>query len=209
MSLEGELRSWLLQSMREALIISPRFTDYKISQIPFADFSPVSFALDQKVEDMVSARIQSQQGGGDMEGQDMGLGGGLGMSPSKIGSMIKNPMGMAQARLFAAGAAPVLIAMMIKPVTEAIIAELTRPGGLLDTRFKRDIPNEIAFYLSREQQQRSRIGDRQVIIQTAPGFSNRGGFGHDSILRRISENRGDAYRTSGIGLTDKAYGVIP
>jgi len=208
MSLEGELRSWILQSLREALIISPRFTDYKISQIPFADFSPVSFALDQKVEDMVSSRIQSQQGGG-MERQNVDLGGGLGMSPGQIGSAIKNPMGMAQARLFAAGAAPVLIGMMIKPVTEAIIAELTRPGGWLDTRFKRDIPGEIAFYLSRQQQQASRIGDRQVIIQTAPGFSNRGGFGHDSIIRRIAENRGDDYRTSGIGLTDKAYGVTP
>jgi hypothetical protein len=149
-----------------------------------------------------------QESGETLEVGESGQGGGFGLSATDIAGIIRNPSSAAFSALMTA-AAPVIAPLVIQQTVEAVIDQLTRPGGILDTRFRREVLNEVNAFLTRQQQQNTRIGDRNVIIQAAPGFSNRGGFGHDSILRRISENRGDDYRTSGIGLNDKANGVRP
>lgn len=199
----------MIESAFETLIItsaggdSPkqnRPIDYEISS---ADFQSI---LEDSIRDVVNDTLEERELVGppgkkkDDDGFDLpGIG--------QIGSMIKNPTGAITSRLLAATGAAGVIAMLIKPVTEAVIGELTRPGGFLDKRFRREMLNEIEFYLSRQQQQLTRIGERNVIIQAKAGFANQNQHSHDSIVRRIAEDRGDEYRVSGIGLNDRASGL--
>lgn len=196
--------------MYSATITSAGGDSPKINRITAIDINTEDF---QNIFEMEIRRI-AEEHLRDIKQQDSfgetqtELGSGLGISASDITSILTNPTSVA-ARAILAAAMPIVAPAAVLAAKEAVIEELTRPGGLLDTRWKRDAPAEINAFLTRMQQQNTRIGDRQIIIQSSPGFSNRGGFAHDSILKRISENRGDAYRTSGIGLEDRAAGVTP
>jgi len=99
---------------------------------------------------------------------------------------------------------PVAIGLAIKPVTEAIIKELQRPGGFLDKRVKIDARNEAFAEIDRQTRQNTRIGDRQVIIQQFEGFRNFEGFASTNTSALIREN---ADRVLDIGLFDRAEGM--
>ncbi len=71
------------------------------------------------------------------------------------------------------GAGVLLLATLIFEAVKFIIAELLKPGRLLDIRFKRDIRREMMFFRLREQQQKLRQGFSRVIVTTMPGL--RGG----------------------------------
>ena len=101
---------------------------------------------------------------------------------------------------------PIALALSIQPISEAVIAELQRPGGFLDKRVKIDATKESRAELDRQTRQNTRIGDRQVIIQTVSGFrSNEGAFSTNT-LELIREN---ADRVTDVGLFDRASGVVP
>jgi len=100
--------------------------------------------------------------------------------------------------------APVAIGLAIKPVTEAIIKELQRPGGFLDKRVKIDARNEAFAELDRQTRQNTRIGDRQVIIQQFEGFRNFEGYASTNTSALIRQN---ADRVLDIGLFDRAQGL--
>ena len=99
---------------------------------------------------------------------------------------------------------PIALALAIKPVTEAIIKELQRPGGFLDKRVKIDARNEAFAEIDRQTRQNTRIGDRQVIIQQFQGFRSFDGYASTNTSALIREN---ADRVLDIGLFDRAQGV--
>ena len=99
---------------------------------------------------------------------------------------------------------PIAIGLAIKPVTQAIIKELQRPGGFLDKRVKIDARNEAFAEIDRQTRQNTRIGDRQVIIQQFEGFRNFQGFASTNTSVLIREN---ADRVLDIGLFDRAQGM--
>ena len=101
-------------------------------------------------------------------------------------------------------AAPVAIALMVEPVTKAIIKELQRPGGFLDKRVKIEARKEAFAGLDRQTRQNTKIGDRQVIIQQFEGFRNYEGFASTNTSRLVREG---GTRTADIGLFDRAEGV--
>jgi hypothetical protein len=101
-------------------------------------------------------------------------------------------------------AAPLAIALMIEPMTKAVIKELQRPGGFLDKRVKIDAQKEAFAELDRQTRQNTRIGDRQVIIQQFDGFRNFDGFASTNTSELIRTN---ADRVLDIGLFDRAEGL--
>ncbi len=101
-------------------------------------------------------------------------------------------------------AAPVAIGLMVQPVTEAVVAELQRPGGFLDKRIKIIAEEEAFAGLERMTRQKTRIGDRQVIIQQFEGFRTDDGNLSTNTSDLIREN---ADRVLDIGLFDRASGV--
>jgi len=79
----------------------------------------------------------------------------------------------------------VLIALAIAMIP-IILDELSKPGGPMDTRWKRIMSDEANAFLDRQDQHNTSIGLRGVIIQSAAGFiSNNGGAG-DSNSKRLA-----------------------
>ena len=134
----------------------------------------------------------------------------VGVEPSRIAELLaltggKGGIGMMGKLGAIAGiAAPFGIAMMVQPVTEAVVAELQRPGGFLDKRVKIDAREETLAELDRQTRQNTRIGDRQVIIQQFNGFRNFEGFASTNTSEMIRTN---SDRVLDIGLLDRAQGV--
>jgi len=99
---------------------------------------------------------------------------------------------------------PIAGALSIKPITEAIIKELQRPGGFLDKRVKIIAEEQLLAGLDRQTRQNTRIGQRQIIIQQFQGFKNFEGFASTNTSNMIKEN---SNRVLDIGLLDRAQGV--
>ena len=136
------------------------------------------------------------------------------LDPKNIGNVLSSTggaggfsgvAGITKLASFAAPiAAPLAIALSIKPITEAIIKELQRPGGFLDKRVKIDARKEAFSMLDRQTRQNTRIGDRQVIIQQFEGFRNFEGHASTNTQELVRES---GTRTANIGLFDRAQGV--
>jgi hypothetical protein len=98
----------------------------------------------------------------------------------------------------------IALAIAVTQLIPLIISELQRPGGFLDKRVRIDAREEAFAELDRQTRQNTRIGDRQVIVQTVSGFrSNEGAFSTNT-LDLIREN---ANRVTDIGLFDRAQGL--
>jgi len=207
--------------MRSALIISERFTDYKISQIEF----PSDSGLTQALEDTVTQFLEVQKAEGGMDELVGGKSKNSSPTPGKppFGKFAKKGAGMVPGLLSGSPAStlqnlfmsnikmilPIAIPLMVVQLIPLIIDELKRPGGFLDVRFRRDARRELEFGLTREQQQLTRIGVRQVIIQSQAGFRNMAGAASTNTLRQIRES---GFRVSSLGFSqidddDRAGGL--
>jgi len=185
-----KINSMIKFAALNAVISSPRFSDYRIQDI-----------LNFEQADSTPEEEESGGGGG-IGGGKLGTGDiGVALSASRGGNI--------QALLsrfagFAGIAAPLATAMLIQPITEKVIDELQRPGGILDKRVKIDSRNEAFAELDRQTRQNTRIGDRQVIIQQFDGFRNFEGHASTNTSRLIREN---ADRVLDIGLFERAQGI--
>jgi hypothetical protein len=101
---------------------------------------------------------------------------------------------------------PVIIAMLVKQIGELVLEELTKPGGGLDTRYKRRITNEIENYLSRQTQRDTQIGLRQVVIQAQNRFLNNNGNGSSNTFAQIRDG-GTRVSEVGLHVKDRAKGL--
>lgn len=174
---------------KNMVIISPRFTDYRVAEI-----------LNFEQPDGTSETEEAGDGG--IGGAKLGTGDiGAAFSASRGGNI---PALLSRFAGFAGIAAPVASVFLIQPITEKVIDELQRPGGILDKRVKIDARNEAFAELDRQTRQNTRIGDRQVIIQQFDGFRNFEGHASTNTSRLIREN---ADRVLDIGLFDRAQGV--
>lgn len=99
----------------------------------------------------------------------------------------------------------VALALALAPL---IFTELTRPGGVLDLRFKRIISDEVNAFLSRQTQKDTEMGVRQVIIQSKTGFTATNGVNNYNTLKGIREGGVNEERLSRIGKVDHSKGVF-
>jgi len=205
MTLAAAIKQFVTELAVSARIISPRFTDYRIDSFDYytepAEFDTI---LKDEVERIIDAKMAEQKEGGTksppmpQEANMLGLIGkgartGMGGGAALLGSV---------ARLFP----PVAIALAIPFVIDAVLDELTKAGGVLDTRYKRILTNEIENYMSRQMQYDTAVGNRQVIIQTKASFSNLRGAGNSNTFQQVRDN---VNRLADVGLhvTDKAQGL--
>ena len=98
----------------------------------------------------------------------------------------------------------VLLAISLTPL---VFEYLTRPGGVLDLRFKRIIDNEINAFLSRQTQKDTEFGIRQVIIQSKLGFTASNGVNNYNTVRGIREGGLNKERLDRFGMVDQSKGI--
>ena len=99
----------------------------------------------------------------------------------------------------------VTLAIMLVPL---IFQEITRPGAVLDLRFKRIVDDEINAFLSRQTQKDTEMGVRQVIIQSKKGFTAANGVNKYNTTREIREGGFDKERLDRLGMVDHQKGVF-
>lgn len=95
---------------------------------------------------------------------------------SEAAALFANPSGFLMGFLtkFAPVIGPLLVA---KGAFDAFINELTRDGGILDRRFKRNISKEVSPMFEREYKAEIAAGLREVRITSYPGERQRGKAG--------------------------------
>ena len=109
---------------------------------------------------------------------------------------------------FAKGVGVIAFALIIFEAVKWIIAELLKPGRMLDIRFKRDINKEIIAFRRREDQQKLRQGFSSIIITTTSSL--RGGQGKIvNTLNMVGEREKFPDNTIGSGVILQASGVSP
>jgi len=119
----------------------------------------------------------------------------IGLGSQAIGTGLlfgKDPFGGAKNLLskVAPIAGPLAVAFLVQQVTEAILQQLLKPGGLLDRRFKRDFEREFNIFRTREDKGLIRAGLKEIRISTTPIGKRlfEGGLGN-TLVGAASGNR--------------------
>ena len=122
---------------------------------------------------------------------------------------ISNPTGflLGQAQTLVPILVPLLVAAMAPQIIETAIDQMTAPGMPLDPRWRRAIHKEVFGMLTRQQQENSRIGVRNVAIQSKEGFIMENGGGAQSLLQQVKNGTGPSVGTTVIGTQLKSEGV--
>ncbi len=205
--------SQIIESAFESTQISSAGGDSpKINKVISVDINVQDFnsILENEIKRIVQS-VTSGGGGGGGEGasNESESGTNVGAILGITASAVRNPAGaitsLATKLLPILG--PAMAPLLIIPITEAVIDKITAPGMPVDPRFKRIIANEILAGMTRQSQEESRTGRRNVIIQSRPGFMHLGVGGNNSIMRQISEGAGASPRISNIGLLEHSQGL--
>ncbi len=167
-----------------------------------------------QVNQLISPDLESETGGGGTKSQSGSdsipeMAGKFGPKDVPLALKATGGQGLTSvASKFAGGAAalagPLAIAFIVPQMIPIIIDELTRPGGIMDKRFRIEAEKEFFNGMDRQTRQNTRIGDRQVIIQQIQGFRASEGSLSTNTLDIITQNSG---RVLDIGLFDKAAGL--
>jgi hypothetical protein len=203
MTLASTLKQFVEQLAISARIVSPRFTDYRIESFDYYT-EPASFddIIREEVKKILGEEQAQQENSITSTISDSGL--GISNVMSFAGAGRGGIMGIV--RMLAPMLGPAVAALMAPVIFNMVLDELTRVGGPLDTRFKRDIANEVENYFSRQIQRDTQIGNRQVIIQAQARFLNKNGAGNSNTFRQIRES-GDRLSELGLHVEDRAKGL--
>lgn len=99
----------------------------------------------------------------------------------------------------------VALAIQLAPM---ILKEITKDGGVMDTRWKRLMQEEQNAFLSRQSQRDTQIGVRQLIISNRSGFRSINNALNSNNLRDIREGGVDKNRLAIIDITDHTKGLF-
>ena len=177
-------------------------SEVKISVEVTVEDQAIQASIDQAIKES-EHEAQVESGGLDIE---QNVAGDLGLQAIIGGIGTKSPAALV-AKL-APFLGPVAIALVAPMLYDFIIDILTRPGGLLDTRFKRIQADEALAFQDRQMQYDTAFGYRQIIIQGHQSFlSNNGNF-HNAAFREINQGKGDQYAIKNTTIDDKALGIV-
>lgn len=87
---------------------------------------------------------------------------------SEVMNIVKNPTAWISGALKVLP--PVALAFLAKEIAEMVFTEITKPGGVMDLRWKRQMEKENNAFLSRQTQRETQLGVRPVIINQSNGF---------------------------------------
>lgn len=208
MTLVDLIRQMIEQAVTSAVISSAGGDSPKKNYVMAVDINPVDFdsILNDEVRTLINDAMEERELAvfqnkktpikeADPAKEVLSLvGGNLGASPTSIVSMLIPMLG------------PAMLVFLLPQIIKFVIGELIKPGGVFDTRFRREVEKEQFGFYNRQMQYDSQHGYRNVIIQGVNGFKKDQGSFHASAFRDITEGYGNQYRLSRIGLTDKAQG---
>lgn len=209
----------VLRQMIENAMYSANITSANplhVNHVESIDINPLEFEtiLEEAIKEIVDTELSTRQtetlgselsipsneGGGIKEGQALGL-------ARKGLSTAQNPTSIVQQGLsFLPHAALVAFVISMMPI---IFRELTKPGGPFDLRWKRIMQDEFNAFLDRQTQHNTKIGTRQVIIQSRAGFINMNGADSNSNnLRLIRKGWTGREDISELDYTDHSKGLF-
>lgn len=215
MSFTDILKQFVTQLMISARIVSPRFTDYQIEKVDYySEVAGFEDIIRLEIERILEEKFpKGADEGGGIDREEIGLEvGSAGITEGMIAGKIRQAStiartgaaGMAMGGLaFLPHAAIVAVAVAMAPI---IMEELTRPGGVLDIRFRRYLEDEYNAGLDRQTQRNTQIGLRQVIIQSRAGFIQANGVANENTLRTLKEGGFNGQRVIDIDFISHARG---
>ncbi len=125
---------------------------------------------------------------------------------AKVVRTIQNPGGLvADGLKILPHAALLALAISLVPI---VISELSRPGGLMDVRWKRQVTDEINGFMDRQTQKNTQIGIRGITIQSRAGFIGINGANNSNNLREIREGGVNRDRLARVDITDHSKGLF-
>jgi len=206
------IRSLIERMLKNSIIRSPRFDDYRIEEvIPVAD-SGIDEEFRTEVEQIIQDEVKTQIKALENEGPAKQSSPEGSSTPDLQGpaleafQAIRNPGTLvAKGLKFLPHAAVVLFAIQI---SKYVFEQITRPGGALDVRWRRQMENEFNAFLDRQTQRNTQIGNRQVVIQSAAGFIQMNGAANENTLRQIRNGGVDGARLARVDLPDHAQGLF-
>jgi len=146
-------------------------------------------------------------------GAQAGREGGAGRDPLRMlgqaQSALSSPSDflLSQAQTLVPILVPLLTVALSPQIAETAIDLFTAPGMPLDPRVKRMIQQEVFGILDRQTQENSRIGIRNVSIQSKAGFLLNNGGGSQSLLQQVRDGTGPSVGTTVIGTQLRSEGV--
>lgn len=212
MTFTDTIRGLIERMLKNSIIRSPRFSDYRIEEvIPVSD-SGIDEEFRTEVEQIIQEEVKTQIKELEKEGpakQSSPEGSSI---PDMQGpalaafQAIKNPGGLvAKGLKVLPHAAAVLFAIQI---SKYVFEEITKAGGAMDVRWRRQMENEFNAFLDRQTQRNTQIGTRQVVIQSAAGFIQMNGAASENTLRQIRDGGVDGTRLARVDLPDHAKGLF-
>jgi len=206
------IRGLIERMLKNSIIRSPRFSDYRIEEvIPVSD-SGIDEEFRTEVEQIIQEEVKTQIKELEKEGPAKQSSPEGSSTPDMQGpaleafQAIKNPGGLvAKGLKVLPHAAAVLFAIQI---SKYVFEEITKPGGAMDVRWRRQMENEFNAFLDRQTQRNTQIGTRQVVIQSAAGFIQMNGAANENTLRQIRDGGVDGTRLARVDLPDHAKGLF-
>lgn len=161
---EADLELDIREIVKEELKQTKTETTSKDSVKPIVDKTKAISPTDKKIDKVEDTLTNLDNSLGDLAS----------LSKTQIGNLTSfssDPFKFMISRVFkklSKGAGVILLVTIISLAVQFIIAELMKPGRLLDRRFKRIARDEILLFNSTEEQAELRQGFRTVIITTIP-----------------------------------------
>jgi len=188
MSTVDVIRQMIEQALFNSNITSAGGDSPKINRVFAVDVNPIEFeemfraAIREELEGMREREAGVPKVPEEIEGEGK-------LTEGQVTGLARKGLSAAQnpASIVATGLAflphAVLVSFVIG-MMPLIFAELTRAGSTFDLRWKRILADEFNAFLDRQAQHNTRIGTRQVIIQSSAGFINlNGGESNTNTVR--------------------------
>lgn len=212
MTFTDTIRSLIERMLKNSIIKSPRFSDYRVADvIPVAD-SGIDEEFRTEVEQIIQDEVKTQIQDLEKEGAPKQSSPEGSSAPDLQGpaleafQAIKNPGSLvAKGLKLLPHAAAVLFAIQI---SKYVFAEITKAGGTMDLRWRRQMDDEFNAFLDRQTQRNTQIGNRQVVIQSTAGFIQMNGAANENTLRQIRDGGVDGTRLAKVDLRDHAQGLF-
>lgn len=212
MSFTDTIRSLIERMLKNSIIRSPRFSDYRIEEvIPVSD-SGLDEEFRVEVQGIIQEEVKTQIQALEKEGPEKQSSPEGSSTPDLQGpaleafQAIKNPGSLvAKGLKFLPHAAAILFAIQI---SKYVFAEITKAGGSMDLRWRRQMDEEFNAFLDRQTQRNTQIGNRQVVIQSTAGFIQMNGAANENTLRQIRDGGVDGTRIARVGFVDHAMGLF-
>lgn len=222
MTLASVFRAYLEAGLLNAFLISPRFSDYKISEIPFPDDDVFEEELKATIRELIEETggatesddafsTTAKKGKKEKSAEEQMAGimkGDVGKAKNLV-TYASDPQSAITSLIVKAGpqgaiiAAFIFVAFQSEEIKKQIVDLLTAPGGAFDKRLKIDFQERMNAFMSRQAQRERSIGKIPVTITQVQGFGNLGGALTVSSLEQVKVTG-----ISRIGIKEKGIGLM-